>query len=72
MVMALSENHTNGTRPGSFTPVAMVANNDVAVGMIVDRISQSNIGRKSRSSSLKTTHIFNRLRKALQSIHAHR
>jgi YVTN family beta-propeller protein len=41
MVMALSENHTNGTRPGSFTPVAMVASNDRGVGMIVDRISHS-------------------------------
>ncbi len=41
MVMALSENHTNGTRPGSFTPVAMVASNDLAVGMIVERISHS-------------------------------
>ena len=41
MVMALSENHTNGTRPGSFTPVAMVANNDQAVGTIVERVSHS-------------------------------
>ena len=41
MVMALSENHTNGTRPGSFTPVAMVASNDLAVGMIVERVSHS-------------------------------
>jgi YVTN family beta-propeller protein len=41
MVMALSENHTNGTRSGSFTPVAMVASNDQAVGMIIERISHS-------------------------------
>lgn len=41
MVMALSENHTNGTRPGSYTPVAMVASNDLAVGQIVERISHS-------------------------------
>jgi YVTN family beta-propeller protein len=41
MVMALSENHTNGTRPGSFTPVAMVASNDLAVGQIVERVSHS-------------------------------
>jgi YVTN family beta-propeller protein len=39
MVMALSENHTNGTRPGSNTPVAMVASNDLAVGLIVERVS---------------------------------
>ena len=41
MVMSLPENHTAGTRPGSFTPVAMVASNDVAVGMIVERVSHS-------------------------------
>ncbi len=41
MVMALSENHTNGTRPGSFTPVAMVASNDLAVGLIIERVSHS-------------------------------
>jgi YVTN family beta-propeller protein len=41
MVMALSENHTNGTRTGSFTPVAMVASNDLAVGLIVERVSHS-------------------------------
>ena len=41
MVMALSENHTNGTRPGSYTPVAMVASNDLGVGLIVERVSHS-------------------------------
>jgi YVTN family beta-propeller protein len=41
MVMALSENHTNGTRPGSFTPIAMVASNDLAVGLIIERVSHS-------------------------------
>jgi len=41
MVMALSENHTNGTRPGSYTPVAMVASNDLGLGMIVERVSHS-------------------------------
>jgi YVTN family beta-propeller protein len=41
MVMALSENHTNGTRPGSYTPVAMVASNDLAVGLIIERVSHS-------------------------------
>ena len=37
-VMALFENHNNGTRPGAYTPVAMVASNDQGVGMIVERI----------------------------------
>ncbi len=41
MVMSLGENHTNGTRPGSFTPKACVAANDVAVGKIVEACSQS-------------------------------
>ena len=41
MVMSLPEDHTAGTTPGRFTPIAMVANNDSAVGMIVDRITRS-------------------------------
>jgi YVTN family beta-propeller protein len=41
MVMSLPEDHTAGTTPGRFTPVAMVANGDYAVGMIVDRITHS-------------------------------
>jgi YVTN family beta-propeller protein len=41
MVMSLPEDHTAGTTPGRFTPIAMVANNDYAVGMIVDRLSHS-------------------------------
>ena len=41
IVMSLPENHTNGTRPGSYTPVAMVASNDLAVGMLVERVSHS-------------------------------
>lgn len=41
IVMSLPENHTNGTAPGSFTPVAMVASNDLAVGQIVDRVTHS-------------------------------
>jgi hypothetical protein len=41
VVMSLGEDHTNGTRPGSFTPVAMVASNDQAIGMLVDRVSHS-------------------------------
>src|SRR5262249_3953554 len=31
-VMSLGEDHTRGTAPGAFTPVAMVANNDQAIG----------------------------------------
>jgi phospholipase C len=41
VVMSLPENHTNGTKPGSYTPVAMVASNDLAVGMMVERVTHS-------------------------------
>jgi len=41
MVVALSDDHTSGTRPGIPTPRAMVADNDLAVGKIVDAISHS-------------------------------
>ncbi len=41
MVMSLPENHTAGTRPGAFTPIAAVANNDLALGRIVERVSRS-------------------------------
>jgi len=41
IVMSLPEDHTNGTRPGAFTPQAMVANADHAVGQLVERITKS-------------------------------
>ena len=41
IVMSLPENHTVGTRPGGYTPRAMVANNDHAVGQLVERITRS-------------------------------
>ncbi len=41
VVMSLPENHTRGTRPGELTPTAMVANNDWAVGMLVERVTHS-------------------------------
>jgi len=41
MVMALPADHTAGTRPGYPTPRAMVADNDVALGQIVDALSHS-------------------------------
>jgi hypothetical protein len=39
--MALPEDHTRGTEPGAFTPVAAVGSNDLALGRIVDRVSHS-------------------------------
>ncbi|MBI3684715.1 MAG: hypothetical protein HY235_30465 [Acidobacteria bacterium] len=41
LVMSLGENHTQGTRPGAHTPSAAVANNDWALGILVDRVSHS-------------------------------
>lgn len=41
MIMALSSDHTVGTRPGMPTPEAMVADNDLALGRIVEAVSKS-------------------------------
>ena len=41
VIMSLPEDHTRGTRPGDFTPIASVANNDYALGLIVERITNS-------------------------------
>ena len=41
MVMALSVDHTEGTRPGFPKPEAMVADNDLALGRIIDAVSKS-------------------------------
>jgi YVTN family beta-propeller protein len=40
-VMHLREDHTEGTAPGAFTPVAHVAANDLALGRIVEAVSHS-------------------------------
>ena len=41
MVVSLSDDHTTGTRAGYPTPRAMVADNDMAVGKIIEAISHS-------------------------------
>jgi hypothetical protein len=41
VVMSMPEDHTRGTQPGAFTPQAMVANNDYAIGQLVDAVSHS-------------------------------
>jgi len=41
VVMALNEDHTNGTSPGAPTPRAMMADNDLALGRVVEGISKS-------------------------------
>ncbi len=41
MIMALSNDHTAGTRPGLPTPRALVADNDLAMGQIIEAVSKS-------------------------------
>jgi hypothetical protein len=41
VIMRLPNDHTSGTRAGSHTPRAMVAENDLALGMVVEAISTS-------------------------------
>jgi YVTN family beta-propeller protein len=41
VLLQLPSNHTAGTTPGGSTPKAMVADNDFAVGQIVDALSHS-------------------------------
>ena len=45
--LGLSNDHTAGTRPGRRTPNAMMAENDYALGQIVDLISHSPVWDKS-------------------------
>ncbi|MDE3057908.1 MAG: bifunctional YncE family protein/alkaline phosphatase family protein, partial [Bacteroidota bacterium] len=46
-IIRLPNDHTAGTRKGSLSPRAMVADNDRAVGMVVDRISHSKYWNES-------------------------
>jgi YVTN family beta-propeller protein len=41
MIVRLPNDHTDGTRPRMLTPTAMVADNDLALGMVVEEISKS-------------------------------
>jgi YVTN family beta-propeller protein len=47
VVMSMGEDHTRGTRTGAFTPTAMVANNDWALGQLIDRVSHSRYWAKT-------------------------
>jgi YVTN family beta-propeller protein len=40
IVMSLGEDHTTGTAPGTFTPQACVASNDLALGRLVEAVSK--------------------------------
>jgi YVTN family beta-propeller protein len=41
VVMSMQENHTHGTDPKSFSPRAMVANQDYALGQMLERLTHS-------------------------------
>jgi YVTN family beta-propeller protein len=41
IVMSLGEDHTTGTTPGTFTPEACVASNDLALGRLVEAVTKS-------------------------------
>jgi DNA-binding beta-propeller fold protein YncE len=45
--LVLTNDHTRGLEPGAHTPQAMVADNDLALGQLVDRISHSSIWSSS-------------------------
>ena len=47
LVITLNNDHTNGTKPGSPTPRAMVADDDLALGRMVEAISHSSFWAKS-------------------------
>ena len=47
MVMSLPEDHTQGLAAGAFTPVANVAENDQALGRIVEGISRSRFWKET-------------------------
>jgi YVTN family beta-propeller protein len=47
MVMSLGEDHTQGLRPGAFTPSALVASNDQALGQIVEAVSHSRFWKET-------------------------
>ncbi len=47
IIMLLPNDHTSGTRPGMPTPEASVADNDLALGQIVEAISESRFWRET-------------------------
>ncbi len=46
VILQLPSNHTRGTSPGASTPNAMVADNDLALGQIVEALTRTEFWRK--------------------------
>jgi YVTN family beta-propeller protein len=47
IVMSLGEDHTDGTRTGSFTPPACVASNDLALGRLVEAVTHGPLWKET-------------------------
>src|SRR5262249_2223827 len=47
IVMSLGEDHTDGTKVGSFTPQACVASNDLALGKLVEAVSSGPLWKEA-------------------------
>ena len=47
IIMRLPNDHTSGTRAGSYTPRAMVADNDLALGMVVEAVTKSPVWKET-------------------------
>jgi YVTN family beta-propeller protein len=47
IVMSLGEDHTSGTTVGAFTPQACVASNDLALGQLVEHVSNGPLWKES-------------------------
>jgi YVTN family beta-propeller protein len=47
IVMSLGEDHTTGTAPGTFTPPACVASNDLALGRLVEAVSHGKLWKET-------------------------
>ncbi len=47
MIMRLGNDHTNGTTPGKLAPLSLFADNDYALGMIVEGVSKSQFWAKT-------------------------
>ncbi len=47
VVMSLGEDHTDGTRTGSYTPQACVASNDLALGKLVEHVSNGPLWKET-------------------------
>jgi len=46
-IMRLGNDHTSGTRPGKPTPTAMVADNDLALGLLIEGLSKSKFWKET-------------------------